>query len=135
MRRPTKRSSLDTLSVTQFLGQLRKWFQGLPEDPGRWTFGNLKRQKDGSFPDASLVDLLTSGSENVAGIVSLQLLSRRFSSFPMLSFKTHPKRLAWPVGANNSFRGIWSQEHPQSHEGNRNAWNPAGTPMGACDLE
>jgi len=66
------------LSVTQFLGQLRKWFQGLPEDPGRWTFGNLKRQKDGSFPDASLVDLLTSGSENVAGIVSLQLLSRRF---------------------------------------------------------
>lgn len=58
--------------MTEFLGGLRKWLQSQPEDPGKWTFGSLERQEDGSFEDSSLVNFLQLGSENVAGMSTLR---------------------------------------------------------------
>jgi hypothetical protein len=55
------------LSLPQFLSGLAQWAQGQPVDPSKWQFGELKRQSDGSFQDAELVDLLRIGTENVAG--------------------------------------------------------------------
>ncbi len=35
--------------------------------PEKWTFGNLKRQADGSFPDEGLVRILQAATDDVAG--------------------------------------------------------------------
>jgi linoleate 10R-lipoxygenase len=53
--------------VEDFLGGIRQWLSRQPDDPRRWTFGDLKRQGDGSFRDSDLVELLQLASENVAG--------------------------------------------------------------------
>ncbi|SCO78474.1 related to Psi-producing oxygenase A [Fusarium oxysporum] len=57
----------DTMSTDEFLQGLRKWSWSLPGDPEKWTFGGLTRLEDGRFPDAELVRLLQTGTENVAG--------------------------------------------------------------------
>jgi hypothetical protein len=56
------------LSVGDFLAGLKAWFQGLPKDPAKWTFGGLKRQGDGSFRDADLVNLLQTGTDDISGM-------------------------------------------------------------------
>jgi linoleate 10R-lipoxygenase len=55
------------MSTDEFLQGLRKWSWNLPGDPEKWTFGGLTRLEDGRFPDAELVRLLQTGTENVAG--------------------------------------------------------------------
>ncbi|RKK92075.1 Psi-producing oxygenase A [Fusarium oxysporum] len=57
----------DIMSTDEFLQGLRKWSWSLPGDPEKWTFGGLTRLEDGRFPDAELVRLLQTGTENVAG--------------------------------------------------------------------
>jgi linoleate 10R-lipoxygenase len=57
----------DKLTLPQFLSGLAKWAQGLPKDPARWEFGDIKRQSDGAFQDGDLVELLQVATENTAG--------------------------------------------------------------------
>lgn len=58
-----------TLSIDEFVGGLRRWFEGIDPDPARWTFDGLQRQQDGSFKDADLVNILQTGTECVAGTI------------------------------------------------------------------
>jgi len=53
--------------VGDFLAGLQRWFKDVPEDPAKWTFGGLTREKDGRFQDSDLIGLLQKGTENVAG--------------------------------------------------------------------
>jgi hypothetical protein len=66
-----------TMSTDEFLQGLRKWARTLPADLENWTFGNMTRQEDGTFPDAELVRLLQAGTENVAGKYSRYKLCHR----------------------------------------------------------
>jgi len=50
---------------------LVKWEKSLPEDPGERTFGEMKRNPDGTFPDDDLVRILKESVEDVAGRVTV----------------------------------------------------------------
>ncbi|SPO05473.1 related to Psi-producing oxygenase A [Cephalotrichum gorgonifer] len=89
------------LSVTEFLGGLRKWFQDQPEDPGKWTFGNLKRKEDGSFDDVSLVNLLQAGSENVAGAYGARNTPKVIKAVEILGIQQGRR---WGLATLNEFR-------------------------------
>lgn len=57
----------NTVTQPEFLAGLRKWATGLDADPGKRTFGGLKRNKSGSFEDSELINLLIDGTEDIAG--------------------------------------------------------------------
>jgi hypothetical protein len=54
--------------VEDFRAAMGKMFKDLSgRKPETYTFGDLQRQEDGTFPDAELVRLLQEGTENIAG--------------------------------------------------------------------
>jgi hypothetical protein len=55
------------LTVDKFFQKLHGWEKSLPDDPSQWTFGNMTRDlKTGAFPDADLVEIIASSTEDVA---------------------------------------------------------------------
>lgn len=56
-----------TLSLPQLSKGLRAWAAKIHPDPGKRTFADLERTKDGNFEDAALVELLREGTDDVAG--------------------------------------------------------------------
>ncbi|KAI9147362.1 heme peroxidase [Paramyrothecium foliicola] len=56
-----------TLTQAQLYEGLKRWGHSLDADPGKWTFGGLKRNDAGGFDDAGLISLLNETTEDVAG--------------------------------------------------------------------
>ncbi|TFK65591.1 linoleate diol synthase [Pluteus cervinus] len=56
----------EAVSVTDFKMAARK-IQAMQPDIHHWTFGNLKRQEDGSFRDEDLANILHNATEHPAG--------------------------------------------------------------------
>ena len=59
-----------TMSLSSFVQGIQKWEQGMNPDPGKRTFGKLKRQANGSFKDAELVKVLQESTEDIAGTLT-----------------------------------------------------------------
>ncbi|OGE48982.1 hypothetical protein PENARI_c024G08716 [Penicillium arizonense] len=57
----------ETITQAEFMNRLKAWGHSIDSDPGKWTFGGLKRTATGGFDDSSLVKLLTEETEDVAG--------------------------------------------------------------------
>ena len=74
---------LQTMTQQQFLDGMKAWGHQLDTDPGKWTFGGLKRTVGGGFDDASLVKLLSEETEDVAGAFGARNVSvHTLASFP-----------------------------------------------------
>ena len=58
---------LETLSLPAFEEGLLRWEFGVDADPGKRTFGELRRRVDGSFEDAELVNVLKESTEAISG--------------------------------------------------------------------
>jgi hypothetical protein len=56
-----------TVTQAEMIAAIKKWGHGIPQDPAEWTFGGLKRNAQGSFEDADLVDIISKTTEDVAG--------------------------------------------------------------------
>lgn len=56
-----------TMSMPAFTAGFRTWEHSVNADPGKRTFGTLKRQANGSFEDAELVKVLQESTDDVAG--------------------------------------------------------------------
>ena len=56
------------ISLQELLQGLGKWEHGLPKDPQKRPFADLKRDADGKLPDDELVEILTSAIEDTAGL-------------------------------------------------------------------
>ena len=56
------------VSLQELLQGLGKWEHGLPKDPQKRPFADLKRDADGKLPDDELVEILTSAIEDTAGL-------------------------------------------------------------------
>lgn len=58
----------NTATIDQLKQGLRAFLMDeVRKDPGERTFGDLKRQADGSFKDEDLVKILTESTDDVAG--------------------------------------------------------------------
>ena len=55
------------MTQAQLAQGLLAWGQTIDKDPGKWTFGELKRGANGVFEDAGLAKLLTAEIEDCAG--------------------------------------------------------------------
>ncbi|OOO07799.1 hypothetical protein OAory_01042990 [Aspergillus oryzae] len=90
-----------TLSVDEFVGGLRRWFEGIDTDPARWTFNGLQRQQDGSFRDADLVNILQTGTECVAGAFGANNIPEAMKAIEMLGIQQGRE---WGLATLNEFR-------------------------------
>ncbi|KAG0652625.1 9,12-octadecadienoate 8-hydroperoxide 8R-isomerase [Hyphodiscus hymeniophilus] len=89
------------LKLPQFLAGLATWAQGLPADPAQYVFGGLKRQSDGSFEDSELVELLRSGTENVAGAFGARNIPSVMKAIEILGIETGRQ---WNLASLNEVR-------------------------------
>lgn len=55
-----------TTNQADMFAAMKRWAHSLPKDPADWTFGGLKRNDQGEFNDADLVDILSSTTDDVA---------------------------------------------------------------------
>lgn len=65
-----------TVSIQEFKQGMRTWAQGIDKDPGRRTFGGLTRKANGAFEDSELVKIMQESTEDVAGMVMRNTVSR-----------------------------------------------------------
>jgi linoleate 10R-lipoxygenase len=59
--------SADQVSMPELLVGLHKYETSMEKDPSKRTFANLQRQKDGTFKDGDLVEILAQAVEETAG--------------------------------------------------------------------
>ena len=55
------------ISVDEFKLGLYQWAKTIDPDPGKRSVGGLKRNANGEFDDAALVEILTASTEDCAG--------------------------------------------------------------------
>jgi linoleate 10R-lipoxygenase len=64
-----------TTSLADFQKDFAGYLANVEKDPSKRTFGGLKRGQDGTFDDASLINILTESTKDCAGIVHSGLLN------------------------------------------------------------
>lgn len=96
----------DSLSTEEFLNGLKNWFHDhVPKDPAQWTFGNLKRQDDGSFTDEALVGLLTTATDTVAGSFGARNTPAALKAIEVLGIQ---QGRDWGLASFNEFRAFFN---------------------------
>ena len=94
------------VSLQELLQGLGRWEHGLPKDPQKRPFADLKRDAEGRLPDDELVEILTSAIEDTAGLTHTECRTP-FS-----------KRLI-------VHRGIWTKQHTYLSQGYYHPWYAA----------
>ncbi|KAM4063963.1 peroxidase domain-containing protein [Hirsutella rhossiliensis] len=90
------------LSPAEYLGQLKTWFyDNVPDDPAAWTFGDLKRNKDGGFNDEDLVQQIKKGTDTVAGAFGAKNIPVALRAIEIIGIE---RGREWGVATFNEFR-------------------------------
>ncbi|KAL4920142.1 heme peroxidase [Aspergillus aurantiobrunneus] len=90
------------LSVEQYLSGLRQYIEkAAPGGPSSWTFGDLKRGKNGSFADEDLVEMLQDGCENLAGAFGARNTPKIMRAIEMLGIQQGRE---WGLATLNELR-------------------------------
>ncbi|RDW90314.1 peroxidase/cytochrome P450 family protein [Aspergillus mulundensis] len=90
------------LSVGRYLGGLHEYFEkAAPGEPSSWTFGGLKRGKDGMFADKDLVEVLQDGCESVAGAFGARNTPKCMKAIEMMGIQ---KGREWGLATLNELR-------------------------------
>ncbi|KAH6610036.1 fatty acid oxygenase [Trichoderma cornu-damae] len=100
-------TNIDAVSVDQFLQAIRRRTTDIPQDPQKWTFGDLKRTSDGSFSDDGLVKLLQAATENVAGAFGARNVPRVLKVVEMYGIQQGRE---WGLASLNEFREFFKLE-------------------------
>ncbi|KAL5001260.1 heme peroxidase [Aspergillus recurvatus] len=94
-----------TLSVQKYLNGLHEYLgKAAPGEPNTWTFGGLKRRKDGMFADKDLVTLLNDGCENVSGAFGARNTPKAMKAIEMRGIQ---KGREWGLATLNELRAFF----------------------------
>ncbi|KAF0386431.1 linoleate diol synthase [Gigaspora margarita] len=66
-KRILKTDNLENVDPNTFVKKMSKWNRSLPKEPSKWTFNNMKRDKNGKFSDRDIAKELIEGTEKIAG--------------------------------------------------------------------
>ncbi|KAF2995005.1 hypothetical protein E8E14_001815 [Neopestalotiopsis sp. 37M] len=96
----------EDMPTDRYLGLLGKWFQeNFSSDPGTWTFGGLKRGKDGSYSDADLVKIIKQATDNVAGSFGAKNTPVALKAIEILGIQ---QGRDWGMATLNEFRQFFN---------------------------
>ncbi|KAL4931030.1 peroxidase/cytochrome P450 family protein [Aspergillus undulatus] len=100
-------------TVEQLIQGMRRFAGELDKDPSKRTFGGLKRQADGTFRDAELVDILTRTIGEVAGSFGPRNVPKVLRTVEILGMEQARK---WNIGTLNEFRKFFDLKPYESFE-------------------
>ncbi|KAL4918828.1 hypothetical protein BDW62DRAFT_217449 [Aspergillus aurantiobrunneus] len=92
---------------------MRKFAQGLEKDPSKRNFAGLRRQNNGFFRDAELVDILTCAVNEIAGSFGPRNVPKVLRSVEIMGMEQARK---WNVGSLNEFRKFFGLTPYESFE-------------------
>jgi linoleate 10R-lipoxygenase len=100
-------------TVEQLIQGMRGYSRKLDKDPSKRTFGGLKRQYDGTYRNADLVDILTRAIEEVAGSFGPRNVPKVLRTVEILGREQARK---WNIGSLNEFRKFFDLKPYESFE-------------------
>ncbi|KAL4993029.1 hypothetical protein BDV10DRAFT_200064 [Aspergillus recurvatus] len=100
-------------TVEQLIQGMRRSAGKLDKDPAKRTFGGLKRQSDGTFRNAELVDILTRAIEEVAGSFGPRNVPKVLRTVEILGMEQARR---WNIGTLNEFRKFFDLKPYESFE-------------------
>jgi linoleate 10R-lipoxygenase len=100
-------------SMEDLMRGMKKFAMKLDKDPSKRTFASLKRQEDGKFRDADLVEMLIRAIEEVSGSFGARNVPKVLRSVEILGMEQARK---WNVGTLNEFRKFFKLKPYESFE-------------------
>ncbi|KAL3493260.1 hypothetical protein BJX62DRAFT_223926 [Aspergillus germanicus] len=97
----------------QLMHGMRAMGEKMEKDPSKRTFGGLKRQSDGKFRDAEMVDILTRAIEEVAGSFGPRNVPKVLRTVEILGMEQARK---WNIGTLNEFRKFFDLKPYETFE-------------------
>lgn len=92
----------DSLTVTQFLAGARSWAMDVVRvEPGKREFGGIKRQADGSFTEADLVNLINVATEKPGAAFGARSTPLVMKPIEMLGIQSQRQ---WGIATLNEVR-------------------------------
>lgn len=101
------------IEMPEFLAGVRKWEQGLHDDPGRRNIADLDRKADGSYHDGDLVKILTESVEDVAGAFGARNVPHVLRLIEVMGIEQARR---WKVASLNEFREFFNLKPHETFE-------------------
>ncbi|KAK8256469.1 hypothetical protein IWZ00DRAFT_541955 [Phyllosticta capitalensis] len=104
---------LDQLTPMEFVQGLFRFEQSIDKDPGKREFGGLKRNADGKFNDADLVNVLKESMEDPAGLFGPRMVPKALRMVEIAGILTARK---WNLASLNEMRDFFKLQRHTSFE-------------------
>ncbi|OAX82311.1 hypothetical protein ACJ72_03340 [Emergomyces africanus] len=106
-------TDLSKIKLSDFLQTLGNWEAGLPTDPPKRPFANLKRGSNGLFDDDDLTKILTTSIEDCAGRFGASQVPAVFRAVEILGIK---QARSWRLSSLNEFRKYFNLKPHETFE-------------------
>lgn len=104
---------LDQLTPEDFKNGLLAFELSIPSDPGQRTFDGLKRDENGRFDDAELVDIMTKSMEDPAGLFGPRMIPKALRIIEITGILTARK---WNLASLNEMRAFFGLKRHETFE-------------------
>lgn len=104
---------LDQLNPQEFIQGLLRFEQSIPQDPGHREFGGLKRDAEGKFNDAEMVNVMKESMEDPAGLFGARMVPKALRMIEIAGILTSRK---WNLASLNEMRSFFGLRRHDSFE-------------------
>lgn len=103
---PDINKPLHQLNPQEFIQGLLRFEQSIPQDPGHREFGGLKRDADGKFNDAEMVNVMKESMEDPAGLFGARIVPKALRMIEIAGILTSRKWILASLNEMRSFFGL-----------------------------
>lgn len=102
---PDPKKPLDQLTPQEFMQAFMRYEQSINKDPSKREFGGLKRNRDGKFNDAELVQIIKDSMEDPAGLFGPRMVPKALRIVEIAGILTARK---WNLASLNEMRDFFN---------------------------
>ncbi|GLA37646.1 hypothetical protein AnigIFM63309_004597 [Aspergillus niger] len=110
---PDLKKPLEQLTPQEFMQGLINYERSIEKDPSKREFGGLKRNQDGRFNDADLVQILKDSMEDPAGLFGARMVPKALRMVEIAGILTARK---WNLASLNEMRDFFKLKRHSSFE-------------------
>lgn len=110
---PDLQKPLEQLTPQEFMQGLINYERSIEKDPSKREFGGLKRNQDGRFNDAELVQILKDSIEDPAGLFGARMVPKALRMVEIAGILTARK---WNLASLNEMRDFFKLKRHSSFE-------------------
>ena len=104
---------LDQLTPQEFIQGLFRFEQTIPDDPSKRTFSGLRRDENGRFDDADMVNIMKESMEDPAGLFGPRMVPKALRIIEVTGILTARK---WQLASLNELRDFFKLKRHDTFE-------------------